>query len=403
MQQETIRERIMQELETVDVVDTHTHLVGDRLNAVDFWQIAHYFWLFRELQAAGYPAHAEQLPVRERIQAFLSAHHASRHTMMNVALSRIFQDLYGIELKDEASVLAADEAVKQSAVQADWAQQVADRLSVREYVVNVPEHAPFEGMRRNAILIPRIDGKIFGWVTEIIESSNPLQSFEKLRETIDALLGGYSKQGCPGIMTTLPRYEAAANQLYDLSASGLVRDQVLMNVLHLICEAAQRHELFVQFFLGVERSWCGEPLPANDPERILKLSGLFERYSCPFELVVASEINNLDVVQAAWNFPNVHVGGHWWYNFRASTYKQSMQYRLEALPALKSSLIASDSRCIEWTYGKIWLVKRVLSEFLAERVASGWLDHAQAIEVARDWLYESAARRYRVQSLNSKG
>ncbi|KIL39007.1 hypothetical protein SD70_23015 [Gordoniibacillus kamchatkensis] len=73
-----------------------------------------------------------------------------------------------------------------------------------------------------------------------------------------------------------------------------------------------------------------------------------------------------------------------------------MQYRLEALPTVKASLIASDSRCIEWTYGKIWLVKRVLAEFLAGRVAAGWMDGEEAIGVARDWLYESAARRYRV-------
>jgi hypothetical protein len=400
MQREMIRDRLMQEIEKIDVVDTHTHLIGDRLCAVDFWQIAHYFWLFRELQAAGYPSNAEQLPVQERIEAFLSAHRASKHTMMNMALTRIFRDLYGIELKDVASVMEADEAVKQTSQQSGWAQQVADRLNVREYVVNISEHTAFEGMRRNAILIPRIDGRLNEWVTGIVQSANPLKEFEQVRETIDGLLRGFHDQGCPGIMTTLPRYEAAANREYDLS-SGATRDQVLMNVLHAVSESAERHHLFVQLFMGVERSWCGEPVPANDPERIIKLSALFERYSCPFELVVASEINNLDVVQAAWNFPNVHVGGHWWFNFRASTYSQSMQYRLEAIPPLKASLIASDSRCIEWTYGKIWLIKRVLGEFMAERVASGWLDEEGAIDVARSWLYESAARRYKVESLNT--
>ncbi|KHF35565.1 hypothetical protein CM49_02069 [Paenibacillus sp. P1XP2] len=99
-------------------------------------------------------------------------------------------------------------------------------------------------------------------------------------------------------------------------------------------------------------------------------------------------------MQAAWNFPNVHVGGMWWYNFRASTYTQSMQYRLEALAPAKSSLIVSDARCIEWTYGKIHVVKRLLAGFLDEQVAKGWMDREFALYCGAEWLYGSAAGRY---------
>lgn len=31
-------------------------------------------------------------------------------------------------------------------------------------------------------------------------------------------------------------------------------------------------------------------VPVNEPQRILKLAGLFDRYECPFELVVASAV-----------------------------------------------------------------------------------------------------------------
>lgn len=37
----------MNRVKGLPVFDTHTHLVGDRLSARDFWEIAHYFWLFR--------------------------------------------------------------------------------------------------------------------------------------------------------------------------------------------------------------------------------------------------------------------------------------------------------------------------------------------------------------------
>jgi hypothetical protein len=208
------------------------------------------------------------------------------------------------------------------------------------------------------------------------------------------LLTSYKADGYPGIMTTLPRYEASANETFRLE-DGLRLDQIMMLILDTVCGTAEREGLLVQLFLGVERSWCSTAVPANDPARILKLTALFERYNrCTFELVVASELNNLDVVQAAWNFPNVHVGGMWWFNFRASTYRQTMQYRLEAISPVKSSLVVSDARCIEWSFGKILLIKHLVSEFLAEQTAKGWLDEETALHTAREWLYSSAAARY---------
>ncbi|MEF3305984.1 glucuronate isomerase [Paenibacillus sp. GYB003] len=382
-------ERIMR----LPVLDTHTHLVGDRLCARDFWEIADYFWLKRELEAGGYPPHAAELPEEERIRAFLDAYRATRNTLMNRVFTQIFNQLYGIDITDEASVREADAAVKRSSRSPNRAQDVADRLNVRRFVVNVAEHADFRGMRDNAVLIPRIDGKLGGWVRDIAEAGDPAAAFARTRETIKALIAQYRDDGCPGIMTTLPRYDSSAHEKKHVGP-GIGRDDILMLLLHEIAGEAERRGMLVQLFLGVERSWCGTAVPANDTARILKLSALFETYKCPFELVVASELNNLDVVQAAWNFPNVSVGGLWWFNFRASTYRDAMQYRFEALPALKSSLIVSDARCIEWSYGKIWLVKRLLADFLWKQTEEGWIDREAALQVAEDWLYRSASARY---------
>ncbi|MBD2871959.1 glucuronate isomerase [Paenibacillus arenilitoris] len=375
------------------VFDTHTHLVGDRLAASDFWEIAHYFWLFRELQAAGYPADADKLPEEERISAFLDAYRATRSTLMNIGFTAILRELYGIEIRDAASVREAVAAVKRSGADEDWAQRTADRLQIRRFAVNHPAHAAFRGMRDDAVLIPRIDGKLGPWIDRVAQSADPARELSQTLDEIEAMLRGFADAGLPGIMTTLPRYESLAGIRSEIGQNSS-RDDIMKELLHGICSAAERHGLLVQLFLGVERSWCGTALPANDTARLLKLSALFETYRCRFELVLASELNNLDAVQAAWNFPNVHVGGMWWFNFRASTYRDSMQYRLEALPAGSSSIVVSDARCMEWSFGKIWLVKKLLAEFLWERLESGWIDLETAMHTAEEWLYESAARRY---------
>lgn len=59
------------EIMRLPVIDTHTHLVGDKLNAADFWEIADYFWLNQELQSAGYPADADQLSKRSGLTLLL--------------------------------------------------------------------------------------------------------------------------------------------------------------------------------------------------------------------------------------------------------------------------------------------------------------------------------------------
>jgi len=88
-------------------------------------------------------------------------------------------------------------------------------------------------------------------------------------------------------------------------------------------------------------------------------------------------------------------GGLWWFNFRASTYRETMRYRLEALPASRCTLLASDARCIEWVYCKTLVVKRLLAEFLSDQLERGWLDQDTALYVAREWLHDAAARLYR--------
>jgi glucuronate isomerase len=153
--------------------------------------------------------------------------------------------------------------------------------------------------------------------------------------------------------------------------------------------------MFAQMFLGVERDVTHRTAMAvNNPRRIIDLYRLFERYNCGFELVVGAPQNNLDAAQAARIYPNVHLGGLWWYNFRQSTYADALQVRVEAVPAEKSAIVASDARCIEWCYGKILLVKWLVADFLHQTVNRGWLSKGDALWVAREWLHDAAARRY---------
>ena len=390
------REELRNEILSLDVYDTHTHLIGDALAARDFWEIAHYFWFAEELWAAGYPGNAEELPEGDRIDAFVKAFEATRNTSMNWVLRRIFEDLYDVRITDAASVRQADEAVRETARRSGWAAEVTRKMSIRKIVVNIEQDSHFRGLPDKCVLVPRIEGLIDEWSRSIAGSSDQDAAGDQVGGEIRDALAGFRRRGCPGIMAALARFGGRTHGARDrLKFSGNTRDEVLVFILHRIAAAAEAEGLFVQLFLGVEGEWNKVGFAsANDPDRILKLHGLFERHGCDFELVLGSEINMLDAVQAARAYPNVFIGGQWWFNFRASTYRDSMQKCLEALPPSKRSLVVSDGRCIEWCYGKIVLIKYLLADFLFDQIEPGWLDHDEAIRVAKQWLYGSAAARY---------
>jgi hypothetical protein len=375
------------------VWDTHTHLIGQRLAARDFWEIGHYFWFGLELKAAGYPDDPMALPETERIEAFLAAYKATRNTSMNWVVRRIFGDLYGVELTDAASVRRADEAVRATAAQEDWPRRVCERSSIRRIVVNELEHAEFRGLAEVSCLVPRVEPRLNGWLKRLAEA--PGSSGEAVEAELDELMASHAARGCGGVMTSLEPFRALSGPTTGEPAPpGADRASQELFLLHALCRAAERHGLFLQFLTGITAGWGGGRVPVNDPHLIVRLYGLFERYRCRFELVLGSNLNNLDAVQAGWIFPHVEVGGMWWYNFRASTYRDTFQYRLEALPPAKCPIVVSDARSIEWCYGKIVLIKQLLADFLAEEVERGLLDRDEALRVAGEWLHGAASRRY---------
>ncbi len=379
------------------VFDTHTHLVGGTLAARTFWDVGHYFWFLRELRAAGYPLDAEQLPEDQRIEAFVAAFAATRNTAMNWVVRRLLGDLHGVTITDAASVRAADAAIRATADQPNWPAQVCERGGVAGLVVNVPRDIPFPELPAAGRCLPRLEGALGKLLEQVAGSPDQGLAADEAQGVLGDLLGGYKAAGCRGVMTS----EAPFGRLEEpclaeppaLAAAGNPRDALSRWLLHALCQAAEEHDLLVQLFLGVEGWWPGGAAPANAPDRILHRHGLFQRYrGVRFDLVLGANLANLDAVQAARMFPNVSVGGLWWYNFRPSTYRESMQHRLEGLPPAKCSLVASDARCIEWCYGKIALVKTLLADFLAAQLDAGWLTWDDALWVAREWLHDAPAR-----------
>ncbi len=386
-----------QEINQLPVFDTHTHLniPGVPVPARNFWDIAHYFWFQQELWSVGYPTNPEELSEEERVERFVDALHASRNTVWNGIVRDIFNDLYGIQLADAASVREADAAVRASFQDPDWPRLVVDRLGIRKIAVNHLEHAEYPNLPGVGVAVP-IANSILARQRESIRTA--ADRSEAARAAADALRADVKHLhdiGVRGLRIDLsPLQRPDMLELPDDLPADASTTTVDAWLTHSLLRVIEELSMFAQVFVGIRRVSQRTHMAVNDPSRIPALYPLFERYSCDFEIVVGAPQMNLDAAQAARIYPNVYLGGLWWYNFRVSTYRQAMQYRLEAVPAIKSSVIASDARCIEWCYGKILLVKRVLADFLFGQIRDGWLDRDTALWVAREWLHDAAARRY---------
>ena len=388
------------------VFDTHTHLnmPGVPIPAQTFWDIAHYFWFLQELWSVGYPLDANTLPEAERREAFARAFNAVRTTNWHLIVRHICEDLYGIPLTGDDGrctperVRAVDHAVRERSGQSSWPQTVIDRLTIRKIAVNSLTEAAFPDLPGVGVAVPSWEegGR---WRDQLSTTNDARSEMEAAREALRRDVNKLKARGIRGMRVAAEVFEThgkSAVTLADgLTDGDLMQWQADAIFSHLQFEVLSEEGMFAQLFLGVERDVSPRTAMAvNAPRRIIDLYPLFERYGCDFELVIGAPQNNMDAAQAARIYPNVHVGGLWWYNFRASTYRHAMQVRAEAVPASKSAVVASDARCIEWCYGKILLVKWLLADFLYQQVRLGWLSRKDALWLAGEWLHDAAARRY---------
>lgn len=387
------------------VFDTHTHMnkPGVPIAAQSFWDIAEYFWFRQELESVGYPKKSVKLSEADRIECFVEAFDKCRNTTWAGVVRDTFRDLYGVELTDADSVRRIDEAVSAKGKDPLWPRQVVDKLNVKRIVTNIERDVEFANLPGVGAALPIWTG--YGdWIKRLCEAKDPRAAGEEARAAVHADVAGIAARGYRGMRVHAHAFERGSREANleavlrgdHLPAREVGEVEAHAFLAHAILQALSGQSgMFAQFFLGITSlEGCGEIMGVGTPHTIPTLYPLFHRYDCDFELIAGAPRLNMDIVQVARLYDNVHAGGLWWYNFRPSTYREVMQARLEAVPAGKCTLLASDGRCIEWCYAKTLLVKNLLADFMGDQVARGWINEADALWVAREWLHDSAERRY---------
>lgn len=403
MASDSLREQILRQ----PVFDTHTHLeTSSQVGAEDFFDIAHYFWFRRELEAAGYPRNAEELEAPRRFEAFSKAYERSRNTSWAQMVRRMILDLYGVDIAEADGPRRADGVIRERRVEESWPREVCERICVRTIVTGLAEPNDLGRLDDRVHVVPVYRRNLEEVLPRIKAAPNQRAACESVADEIESVVDEYAASGYRSLRIEYP-FAGLGSVILDRREpdSHETSEETIKSYLgHRLMGALSKHRMHVQVFLGMKQpdpayestSGLSRTTSLDDPGRIVEMHEIFDMYGeIDFELVNAAPASALDIVQSARIYPNVYPGGLWWFNFRASTYRNNMQYRLEGLPAVRSTLVASDARHIEWAYAKILFVKLLLAEFLEGQIAGGWIDTDIGRFVAASWLHDAAAQLYR--------
>lgn len=364
----------------------------------------HYFWFLRELIAAGYPGEAENLDEEARFRELKKALETTRNTSWNWAVRKMTEKLYDMHLDYSIDSLhKLNEAIKVTANSTDWPTKVVGKIAIKRITVNSEENAKLPGLPGVGCALPNKQCQsLKSRRDELLKSMDFISDLERHAAEIKSEVATLKERGIRGVRVDNVPHDYLGEQAYafgDNPPSNVDNpDHILTYLYNVFFAALNEHGMLAQLFLGINR-WSSDkslaPSSINDTERIVRLHGLFKKYSnIRFELVMGCELNNMDVVQAARIYPNVNPGGLWWFNFRVSSYMQAMQYRFEALPPRRSAIVATDARCIEWCYIKTLLVKHVMAQFFWKQIQDGWIDAPDSLWAAKYWLHDTAAEHY---------
>jgi hypothetical protein len=422
-------------LADVPILDIHTHLVGGKLAARGLHDVLLYHMVVSDLYAAGCPTGARLTqfpgwPSRDEADARIKEaipylkHIQNTSSFWGVRI--ILRELYGWTVViDGGNWKKLDALIRERADDRAWAHSVLDRARIQRTGTELARRGRGEDDDRLQYALE------WGFFTRTQwgEFDTALYELERCwgkSPESPAPIGGGARPAIERELRTLDDVHAAiahyANSIPygrilsmathlstdidyrpvsdDEMARALARRSQAgpaerdcyasyVNEAFLTALAAHAGEIVFQFSFGAE------PLPFETASRLSQrtigqVAELIGRHSkLRFQCFLASRHANQSMCTLARELPNFSLAGFWWHNFFPDTIAQVMRERLEMVPSNKQVGFFSDAYCVEWSFAKAFMVRKILARALAERIEIGQFDLAGALDFARATFFES--------------
>jgi len=420
---ENLFSRIKDWVDSIPLVDIHSHIDGEHPNAKDARQIIFYHYIVTELTSAGIPPKtiSPDLPIEETVKGAIPYLALIRNTSTYWYFTRMLRELYGFEEGEinEKNYESLLEAIQARKGQRDWYRQVlTKKAKVKKtfltfnYDADIPKHDPqlFVGALRLDPLIGKLDKSSIAGLERAVGTS--IRSASDFEDSLALLFKKFSKcvaataSFLPDEVFTRPS-KAEAEEPFRKLLSGLAlsaseKQTVSSLALNCILSLAEEHGLPFQVMLGVWRPIQGASPPdyaisGFEPKMLTSLCPLFHDFSgVKFDIFLANRVTSHELTVVAKNYPNVHVSGYWWYTFYPTIIKEFLRERLQMLPRNKINGFFSDAYVVEWSYAKASMVRLQIATVLTEMVEEGYYTEELARELAVDLLTHNPEKLYRL-------
>lgn len=422
-------------LAELPVLDAHTHLVSGRLAARGLHDILLYHMVVSDLYGAGcpsgqrlteYPGWPDQTEAHQRIQEALPYLPHIRNTSLAWMIRIILKDLYEWEAPITAdNWQRLDAVIRERADDRAWQHSILDRAHIRR---TCAEFARREAGADDERLQYSLEWAFF--------TRAQWGEYDTALYELERCWGKRPSGSVPIGAGPRPATERAIRNLADVHAAlhhyveAMPYDQIISMATHFSTDieyrvvsdtemeaamarraeagpaersiyAAYVHEAFLTALeahadtLVFQFSFGAEPLPFESGARLTQttmaqVADMIARHPrLRFQCLLASRHANQTLCTMTRELPNLSLAGYWWHNFFPSAIRHIMDERLDMVPANQQIGFFSDAYCVEWSYGKLALVRTLLAQALAERIERGQYTREEALSVARSILYES--------------
>lgn len=428
----SFEETLRAELETVPVVDPHSHLRPGRPEAESLADIVLYHHVWIELVSSGMPATAVSdrglpqeladpgLEPLDRLKAALPYLHHLRSTVSGLFLRWILEDLYEVPggRLTAGNLEEVFAEVGDRNASAGWLAEVLENRCHIARTVTVErygEPACCEKLGKGTEGVPLylVSGKqgprqMLAAIED--QLGKELTRAEDYGEGIHALGRNYSRRDIhfAGVWI-LPHFsflgptEAEVTNVIGRARSGQSLGHEELSAfasygLRSFLEGMREGPLrTIQLITGAEVLPPHRSLTHWGPEfagALGRLAGEFEDFQ--FNCSSASDLNIQDLAILAKHVPNISVAGYWWHALYPFYIRKCIETRLDIVPSNKVIAYFSDAYHAEWCYPKLKLVKRIFAEVLTDRVNGGLCTPDIALSLVRQFFYENPKRIYNV-------
>lgn len=413
-----LRRRIFDQLDSLVIVDPHTHInpldpashtLADILGYHYYTELAHSAGLAKDT------IEDPTLSPKEKVGLLINNLGAISNTVQWSWFVEMAQKLFGFQgdAIDESNWEQLYDDAEAQMSYSEWPSKVLETSKLSAVFLTNEFDDPLEGFdTKTYIPCLRTDDLVFKLsqyeVRERLERFSGIRPTtpEALRQAIGTLFDHFVSRGARACAISLPPDFApmkvsegrAHSALEAIEQSGVEchdshKKAIANFVFWTLCEYCADLGLPFDLMIGVNRAvYPGGVHQGRDlydsRTSLIQYKDVFNAFpQVKFPVSVLASVTNQELTSYAWIFPNVITSGHWWYSNTPTFIEHDLAARLEAVPRTKQIGYYSDMYKLEFALPKFAMYKRCLAKVLAEKFVQdrGWSEE-QAVALGTQVL-----------------